>query len=57
MTELVCYKNREIEDLSQIDTGIKCNTCGVMLDIGDFIDMLYPYYSEFNICKECNKHI
>lgn len=57
MTELVCYKSREIEDLSQIDTGIKCNTCGVMLDIGDFIDMLYPYYSEFNICKECNKHI
>lgn len=54
--DYVCYLYNKIESILDIQIPASCSICGKKLDIGDFLDIHYPYFNNYNRCKNCYEH-
>ena len=51
--EVTLQMMEQISELYEMVWDATCEECGRALTSGDYVDGLYPYEIDFNICWEC----
>lgn len=48
-----CKLSYQVTSILEIQIGSHCRKCGKITDIGDYLDIHFPYYSDHNECEKC----